>query len=110
MAVIDDVDRRRLIVELDRRQGCFLRVADVDGGLVVPILARCKFRFQVAPMTRPKRVPVIPGVLRMMFLGGTTHRQDKGAYDCPSDVEFAHLQSRKTNRMVMKPQATAACE
>lgn len=67
----------RMIFEVDRRQGRFLRVAYVDGRLVMPILAGCKLWFQVTPMTRPTCVPVIPGVPREMFLGGTTHRQDK---------------------------------
>src|SRR5262249_17159967 len=54
MGVIDDVERRGLIFEPDLWQGSFLRVADVDGGLAMPGLTRCKLRFQVTPMTRPQ--------------------------------------------------------
>src|SRR5215472_275355 len=73
MAVIDDVEWRSLIFELDRGQSCFLRVTDVDGRLVMTILARCELWSQLTPMTRAKCVPVIPGVLRGRLLGSTTH-------------------------------------
>ena len=60
MAVIDDMERRRLIFEVDRGQSYFLRLADVDGRLVMTILARCKLWFQVTPMTRSEARPQNP--------------------------------------------------
>src|SRR5215470_18354738 len=85
MAVIDDVEWRRLIVEAYRGQLCFLRVADVDGGLVLTILAGRKPWFQVTPMTRSTRIPIIPIVLSEMLLGGSTHRQGIDEYDYPGE-------------------------
>src|SRR4029077_710172 len=39
MAVVDDMERRRFVVELNRGQISFLRLADIDWRLVLPKLA-----------------------------------------------------------------------
>jgi len=52
MAVIDDVEWRGLVFEVDRRQRRFLWAADVDGGLLMPIFAGCEVWLQLAPMAR----------------------------------------------------------
>ena len=96
VTVIDDVQRRRLVVEMDRRQGSFLRIADVNGGLVVSSLARCELRFQITPMARSTLPVVTPNVLRLMFLRTAAHRQSqRGQHDDPSRPVFVHVQAPK---------------
>src|SRR5215468_10414983 len=95
VAVIDDVERGRLVFEVDRRQVCLLRIADVNGGLVMSSLARCELWFQVAPMIRPKLGSVIPSVLGVMLLRGTTQRQYKNTEDKRNERQFGHVQPRE---------------
>jgi hypothetical protein len=44
VAVIDNVQRGWLVIELDGRQVSLLWIPDIDGGLVVTILARSELR------------------------------------------------------------------
>ena len=81
MAIIDDVKRRRLVLEADRWQIGFLRISDVNGRLAMPILAQRKLRFQVTPMTRPVGLAVVPAVLRMTLLRSTACYEGKRADD-----------------------------
>src|SRR5215469_11216160 len=62
VAVIDDVQWDRLVIELDGRQVGLLRIADVDGRLMMPVHAGSKLGTKLTPMTRPMRWAVVPGV------------------------------------------------
>jgi hypothetical protein len=95
MAVINDVERRGLVIELDRREVCFLRIANVDGRLMMTSLARRKLRFQVTPMIRSERATVIPNVLRMLLLRSSTYQQGKRTKDDASKPRLAHMQDPK---------------
>jgi hypothetical protein len=94
VAVIDDVERGRLVIEVDWGQVGFLRVADVNRGLVMSILAGCKFGFQVTPVSRSKRVAVIPCVLRMVILRNSSRCQKKNAENDGKKPSFMHVQPR----------------
>src|ERR1700751_1469586 len=98
MAVINDLKRLGLVIELNRRQVCFLRIANVDGRLMMTSLARRKLRFQVTPMIRSERVTVIPNVLRMLPLRTSTHQQSKRTKDDASKPRFAHMQATTCSR------------
>ena len=74
MAVINDLKRLGLVIELNQRQVWFLRIANVDGRLMITSLTGGKLRFQVTPMIRSERVTVIPNVLRMLILRSSTHQ------------------------------------
>src|SRR5262249_11867230 len=79
VAVIDDVQRRRLVIELNWRQVGLLRVANVNGRLLMPIFARSKLRFEFTPMAGSFCFAVVPGMFRMRFLGSIDGRQNKAA-------------------------------
>jgi hypothetical protein len=53
MAVVDDVQRGRLVVEANGRQLGFLRITNVNGGLVVSDFTGGKFG-SVAPWFGPR--------------------------------------------------------
>src|SRR5215469_3220915 len=103
---------------MDRRQGSFLRIADVNGGLVMSSLARCELRFQIAPMARSKLPVVTPNVLRLMFLRTAAHRQSqRGEHDDPSRPMFVHVQapecshkSQGSRKRVLQPPTSAHCK
>jgi hypothetical protein len=83
VTVINDVERGRLVIELDRWQVSLLRIPDVDGRLAMPILAWGKLRLEITPMARPFGFAVIPNVLGMMLLRRTSGRKGKRATeDC----------------------------
>src|ERR1700740_2769044 len=71
VTVVDDMQRRRLVIELDWQQVGLLGIVDVDGGLPAPILAWSKFRFELTPMAWPTRLPIVPSVFGMMILART---------------------------------------
>jgi hypothetical protein len=50
VAVIDDVQRGRVVIEPYGREFGFLRIANVNRRLMVPAFAGGKFRLQVAPV------------------------------------------------------------
>src|SRR6185369_6195397 len=50
MTVIDDVQRRRLVVELNGPQVGLLWIANVNGGLVVSVFAGSEIGAQVTPV------------------------------------------------------------
>ena len=91
VAVIDDAQWRRLVVEAKWRQVSFSRIADVNRRLVVPGVAGRKFRVQVAPMTRPIHLTVIPIVLRMVLLCSAQDDQDKRNAGDKRNREIPHL-------------------
>jgi len=81
VSVVDDVERGRLVVELDGRQIGLLRISDVDGGLVMPILARSKPWFEFTPMAGTVQLAIVPAVRRMLFLCRDGESQGEGAAD-----------------------------
>src|ERR1700756_2953408 len=97
VAVINDLERRGLVIELNQRQVCSLRIANVDGRLMMTSLAPSKLRFQVTPMVRSERVTVIPNVLPMSLLRSSTHQQGKRTKDDASKARFAHIQVPRTS-------------
>jgi len=68
MAIINDVQRRRLVVEVKRWKVSLPRIADVDRRLVMAGFAGHKIRFQIAPMARPTGVTVIPTMTGVRLL------------------------------------------
>src|SRR5215831_1365638 len=92
MAVVDNVQRRMLVLELDRWQVGLLRIANINRGLMMPILTRRKLRLQITPMTRPELLAIIPSVLGMMLLGGTANDEDQRAADDGREGTDAHCQ------------------
>src|SRR5579864_3000947 len=77
MPVINDMQRGRLVIELDRRQICVAGTANIDGRLAMASLARNKLRLQIAPMVGSLRSAIAPGVLRLMLLGRAGCRRRK---------------------------------
>src|SRR5438309_1398475 len=64
----------------------------------MPILARSKLRFQIAPVAGPERFAIVPGVLRMVLLGRIGDDEDKRATnDCRDGVVTnLHMTSGKS--------------
>lgn len=57
VTVIDDVKRRRLVIEADRGQVGFLRIADGNGRLAMPVLAQSKLLFEPPQWLGPCVLP-----------------------------------------------------
>ena len=68
MTVIDDVQRGRLVVEPNGRQVGLLWIANVNGGLVVSVLAGSEIRVQVTPVAGAL-VSVLAPVAGFVHLG-----------------------------------------
>ena len=62
VAVVDDLERRRSVIEFDRRQRLLSGIANVDGRLPSPELAGSVVSFQVAPVRWALRTLVRPVV------------------------------------------------
>jgi hypothetical protein len=73
VAVIDDAQGRRMVVELERRKIGLLRRGDVDRRLVVPHLARRELRLEMFPSGRDRAGPVVP----VVFLRRRARRHDR---------------------------------
>jgi hypothetical protein len=73
VAVIDDMQRRGFVVEVDSGQGCLPRNANINGRLVMSKFALRKLRTEVTPMAGTMALAIIPIVSAMLFLRAATH-------------------------------------
>src|SRR6201982_2879469 len=80
MSVIDDVQPRSLVLEVDRRQVGLMWITDVFGGLVMPTFAQSKLWFEITPVAGTASVAVIPSVLSV-FLGHAENGQSNTPCD-----------------------------
>jgi len=85
---------------MNRRQVYFLGIPYVDGGLVMPILARGKLRVQVTPMAGAVLVAVVPEVWRMCFLSSAIHDQDKRAANDSNKLTRTYVHIHHSRREV----------
>src|SRR5271155_3549091 len=80
VAVVDDFQRRKFVVEMDGSQLRGLRVDDINGRLALACLARGKIGRKVAPMVRAIRSAVTPVRSGRVFLGDRGMRtNERGA-------------------------------
>src|SRR3954447_2400149 len=65
----------------------------------MPIPARSKLRFQIAPVARPERFAIVPGVLRVVLLGRTGDDQSKRATDDDREGVLTNLHITSEKRL-----------
>jgi hypothetical protein len=94
VAVVDDMQRGRLVIELDWRQVRLLGIVDVDEGLLVPTLTWSKLRFELTPTAWPTHLAVVPRVFGMMLLGRTQAGYSKPAADDSKENGISNLHKK----------------